>query len=206
MTLLYRISRWMTRAYFRLFFRMSVEGLENLCEGPALIVANHTSFFDPPIIAAALSEEVHFLARSTLFKIPILGSIIRALNAHPLQGGTRDISSIKTVIQLVQNKHKILLFPEGRRSPTGQLQPIKSGIGMLALKCQCPVIPIHIEGAFEAWPCTKRFPKLWGEIHVRIGHPLRWSANSPTHAKELQKTIAEEVGSAIEKLRFSIPQ
>ena len=93
MNFFYRITRLVLKGYFRVFYRLSILGLENLCQGKAIIAPNHASFLDPPLLAVSCPGEVHFLARASLFKKKILGFILSHLNSHPVRGTAQDIDN-----------------------------------------------------------------------------------------------------------------
>jgi 1-acyl-sn-glycerol-3-phosphate acyltransferase len=152
------------KGFFSLFYRLSVYGIDNPYHGKAIIAPNHASFFDPPLIGATWPEEVHFLARASLFRSWILRVIIKNLNAHPVHGTAQDIESFRLICQLLSEGNKVVIFPEGERTVTGSLMPIKSGTAMLALRMQCPIIPVYLKGTYEAWPRHKR---VWAAYFSR---------------------------------------
>src|SRR5579872_4086840 len=93
------------KIFFKVLYRHQVYGREHTHRGAAIIAGNHTSFYDPPILAISWPEEVHFLARETLFDFPLFGALIRALNTHPVSGDASDIKVFKTICaQLKEEK------------------------------------------------------------------------------------------------------
>lgn len=164
---------WLTRhslfLFFALFYRHKIFGAEHVAEGRMIIAANHTSFLDPPIIAASIPEEVSFLARKSLFSSFLLRNLISRLNAYPVEGTSQDLNSFKMICKLLQENKKVAIFPEGIRSANGQLTEIKSGIGMLAMRNKAPILPIYISGCFDIWSRHQRFPKLKGKTVCVIG-------------------------------------
>ena len=112
----YRCVYLSVRAFFRLFYGLRIYGLSHFRAGAAIIAANHASFFDPPVISISCPQEVHFLARDFLFRIPLLGRIIRSLNSHPVARDSSDAHTFRQLIQLLQSGKKVILFPEGKRS------------------------------------------------------------------------------------------
>ncbi len=177
-----------------------MKGIENVPEGPVIIAPNHVSFYDPPVIAAVIPEEVHFLARETLFNSPVLGRLLRNLNSYPVSGTHQDLTSFKILCKLLEEKKKVTLFPEGERSPDGTLQPIKSGIGMLAQRCQVPIVPAYIDGAYEVWSRNRRFPKFFGRITCTFGKPIYPSEFAHLPKKEAQAAMAQKVWEEINAL------
>jgi 1-acyl-sn-glycerol-3-phosphate acyltransferase len=196
---------WLTTNSFKVFFKVfyghKVYGLEHFYNGRGIIAPNHTSFFDPPMIAASWPEDASFLARKSLFTRPVIGTMIRHLNSYPVNGTTQDLGSIKLVCKLLSENKKVVIFPEGIRSFDGQLGPIKSGIGMLAIRCQSPIIPAYLSGCYEVWNRHKPAPKLKGKTTCVFGSPIDWQQFSHLDKKEAQEQIAQAVSEAIEKLK-----
>jgi 1-acyl-sn-glycerol-3-phosphate acyltransferase len=197
---------WLTTStlalFFKIFYRHKVYGLEHIQKGRAIIAPNHTSFFDPPIIAASLREEMSFLARKTLFDSSFFGWLIGRLNAYPVTGTTQDLNSIKLICKLLSEDKKVVIFPEGLRSSDGTLGNIKSGIGMLALRAQSPVIPVYLSGCFEVWGRSRRFPRLKGKTACVFGTPIEINTFNDLAKKEAQEAIATSVKTAITNLEI----
>src|SRR5215472_1869894 len=129
----------------QILFRLRVIGWENFnVEGPAIIAANHQSYLDPPIIGVACRRELHYLARNTLFKNRLLGWILTEVNAIPVDRDRGDVGAFRAVLKLLKDGHRTVIFPEGTRSLTGQIQKARPGIGMIIAKTLVPVIPARI--------------------------------------------------------------
>lgn len=141
MKLFYRFSRAFFKVIYRTFYTHRVYGVENLPKGATLLAPNHNSFFDPPVVGISCPEEIHFLARDTLFHNTLLGAIISRLNTHPVTRGGFDLHAFKEIARLLSSGHKVVLFPEGQRSPNGKLQPIKGGAALLAMRTNTPIVP-----------------------------------------------------------------
>lgn len=201
MNLFYYLIRFVSKSYFLVFYRQKAYGLEHFIKGPALIAGNHSSFFDPPFVAATAPEEIHFLAKQPLFEIPFFGSFIRCLNAYPIAGSSRDLSSFKKIQELVSQQKKIIIFPEGGRSFDGKIGKMKSGIGMLALKMGCPIIPVYIHNADKIWKRGKRFPKFFGNTCCVYGSAIQTKDFAHLPKKEAQEAITEKVRESLQNLR-----
>lgn len=199
----YRTVRGLFKLLFFICHRHKVYGTDNLPNGPALIAANHTSFWDPPLITASTPCELHFLAKASLFRPP-LGPIIERLNAHPVTGTASDLSSFKLIQQLILKGCKVVIFPEGSRSQTGEILPFKAGIGMLAMRTGAPIVPTYIQGLHEVWPMDQKFPKFWGKTAIIFGKPIHWQDYSHLEKKEAQQAIADAVHDAICSLKNSL--
>lgn len=202
MTFFYRFTSYALRGFFHLFYRYSVFGADSPYRGKAILAPNHASFLDPPLIGAAWPEEVHFLARATLFRHKIWGWFLSHLNAHPVRGTVQDIESLRIICQLLEDGKKVVIFPEGKRSTTGQLQAIKPGIAMLALRMQCPIIPVYINGTFEAWPRHSRWPKYGSSIECVFGKPIFPDISSVKNKKQMQEIMTQQTQKKLEELRL----
>lgn len=197
----YALVRGIFKGYFQLFHRHRIYGLEHFIEGKAIIAPNHASFLDPPIISLSWPEEIAFLARKSLFDKFLLGTMISHLNAYPVAGTQQDLASIKLICQLLKQNQKVVIFPEGLRSADGCMNEVKSGIGMLALRCQCPVIPTYIAGSYAIWNRHRLFPKIWGKTACVFGSPISITQFDQLEKKAAQEAIAGKVKEGIISLK-----
>lgn len=197
----YRAINFFAWLFLRIFYRLKVYGQEHFFEGAAIIAANHVSFLDPPILGVSWPEEVHFLAKQSLFTIPILGWVIAKVNTHPLKGDGGDLAVVKAICQLLNEGKKVILFPEGKRSYDNTLSPIKPGISLLLSKTHAAVIPSYVFGTFEAWPRIRVFPKLWKKVGCVFGSPLFWKDFMHLDKREAQIVFADRLTKAIEGLK-----
>lgn len=203
----YKCCWYIARCLFRFYFRWTIVGLEHVPRtGPLLIASNHVSFADPPIIGAALPRPIHFLARSTLFHNPILGTLIRKLNALPVDRDGGGGAGLKAVLGVLEQGHGIILFPEGTRSADGSLQSARAGIGLTVIKSGAAVLPVRLLGVYEAWPRQRRFPRP-GRIRVVFGTPLDFAALREEAAtcdrgrlKEIYQQVTDDIMEAIGRL------
>jgi 1-acyl-sn-glycerol-3-phosphate acyltransferase len=129
--------------------------------GPVLLLANHQSFLDPVAIGlSASSRRVWFLARKTLFRNPLFGAYLRSVNVVPVDQEGIAKEGLQIVLDLLDKGDPVLIFPEGERSATGAMVPLKPGITLLLKKSDAPVVPVGIAGAFEAFPRQAKLPRL----------------------------------------------
>lgn len=198
----YFFARSILKGIVTLLYHHKAYGVENLVKGGAIIAPNHASYLDPPLIGVSSPEEIYFLARQGLFEMPILRTLIRLLNTYPVSGTAQDLGSLKLVFSLLKEEKKIVIFPEGRRSENGKMSDIKSGIGMLAQRSQCPIIPTYIHGTFNIWKRHQVFPKLWGKTACVFGSPIYPQTFDHLEKKEAQYAIANSVKESIESLRI----
>jgi 1-acyl-sn-glycerol-3-phosphate acyltransferase len=171
----YQFARGCVRLCFRLTLGYRVRGLEHEPpEGPVIIVANHQSHLDPPAIGGAPRRHVCFVARRSLFKNKAFGGLIGLLNAFPIndEGGS-DTAAIRAALDVLKQRRVLLIFPEGTRSPDGQIKDFKRGVWLLLSRAKCPVWPAAIDGAFDAFPRGRRFPTLFKHrVRVSFGKPI----------------------------------
>lgn len=199
---LYRLVIACVGVVFALFYRHRIYGLQHFCRGPAILVANHTSFYDPPILAISAPQEVHFLAREGLFSNPLFGGFIRRTNAHPVSKEAGSVAVLKTACQLLAGGKKIIIFPEGTRSSKDELLPLKSGVALLLSRSQTAVIPAYIAGAFSIWNRKRKFPKLFGRTACVFGTPIRWSAYAHLGKSEGQEAFMKDLQEVMQRLRL----
>jgi len=189
---LYRLSIFLSWIWFALCYQYRVHGLEHFRKGGALIAVNHASYLDPPAAAIACPEEIHLLAKSSLFD-SLIGSTIRKLNTHPVSPKAGNLKAIKTMVSLIKEGKKVLLFPEGTRSEDGQLGDIQPGVALLLAKTQTTIIPMYISGTFAIWNRYKKFPKPWGKIQCVFGSPICWSQYASMERNQAQRQIMEDM-------------
>ena len=189
------------RFFFKTCFRLRIFGLRHFRPGPGIIIANHCSFYDPPVLSISCPEEVHFLAKESLFHIPLLGRIITTLNTHPVAREASDIHVLKKMIQLLNEGKKLIVFPEGKRSPDGTLQPFERGLSFLAQRAKCPIFPAYLEGTFKAWPISKKWPKIFGKMSCVFGEPIEWEDFEDLPKKDVELQIQGRCETAIQNLK-----
>jgi 1-acyl-sn-glycerol-3-phosphate acyltransferase len=202
MTFWYLLGYSLSKALAKTFFNYRVIGAENMIEeGPCIIAANHCSFLDPPLVGVACKRAIHYLARKSLLEWPILGPIFPELNVIPVDRKNADRSALMGAIRVVKNGGAVLIFPEGTRSPDGNLQPAQPGIGMIAAKTGAPIVPVRIFGSYEVYNRKQRRPKI-GPVTVRIGRPIKISAvdRKNDKSREDYQTVSEMVVAAIARI------
>lgn len=160
----YYIAKYIVLFIIKILFKIHVEHIENIPkEGPIIICPNHISLLDPPVIGALLNRRIYFMAKSELFKNPLLGFILKnGFGAFPVKRDKPDLTAIKTALKHLKNGHAICIFPEGTRSKTGKLQKAEPGASLLSAKAHAPVIPIGINGDY----------KLFSNIVIKVGKPI----------------------------------
>ena len=200
MTLTYRFSVLATKLLAKLLFRFKIINPERLPnEGPFLITSNHVSFFDPPVIGITFPGDICFLARKTLYSNPVARWMFPRLNVVPVDQEKAEVAPLKTVIRLLKENKRVLVFPEGSRSADGTLQKGEAGAGFIIGKTLCPVIPLRIFGAYEALPIGSSKIKL-RPITVVVGEPIHFTAEDFKGGKDSYLAASTRVMEAIAKL------
>ena len=198
--------RFTTTWLIHWLFQTKGFGTQNIPEtGPFVVAANHASFLDPYLIGfTSLKREVGFMAKEELFRVPLFGRIIRYCGAFPVKRGTRDQEAIQNFHDFLHSGKPLVIFIEGTRTLTGELQAAKKGSGMLIYNAKVPVIPAYIAGTFHCWPKGKLLPRM-GKTSVSYGPPVPLEdlygqkAEKATYAK-----IADRVMEHVAKLKASL--
>ncbi|MCX5699095.1 MAG: 1-acyl-sn-glycerol-3-phosphate acyltransferase [Candidatus Omnitrophica bacterium] len=165
----------------KLFFRVKAEGAENVPkEGAYILYPNHTSDLDGPAIAACLPRRPVFQLFYFVFipyffrpfiKSSFLRNLVKMIRLIPFDYSTHFLESLRSAYLVLQMRKGLCFFPEGLRSVTGKVGKFKKGFGVLAKETRAKLVPVAIEGAYEAWACTAKYPKCH-PIRVRFGKPL----------------------------------
>lgn len=201
--MLYRVMKRLTWAVLRVVFRMRVIGVENVPrEGPALLAANHVSVLDPPVVGSGASRPLQFMAKAELFRIPLLGRLIRGLNAYPVEREGADAGALRYALLLLREGKALLVFPEGTRGTEGALQRGRPGAGMLAALSEAPVVPVYVEGTGRVLPRGASRVRLW-PITVRYGPPLYFERGRGKHRYQ---EISDQIMAAIGRLKAEAEQ
>jgi 1-acyl-sn-glycerol-3-phosphate acyltransferase len=194
----------------RLFTRVEIEGQKNIpLGGGVLLVSNHISALDVLLVPMACMtrwpltplEFVTAPAKEKFFDIPVIGTIIKSWGAFPIHHSGRDLKSLSRIVETMNNE-KMMLFPEGTRSPDGNLQPGMRTAGWLIHQAKPTVIPTAVFGTDMVWPRDKILPRPYGRVKVVFGKPLNLDRyyNSPS-SKEAAQQLVDEVMAAIAHLR-----
>lgn len=171
-------------------------------EGAFLLAANHASYFDPPAIGCRVPRAICYLARKTLFKPGPVDRILRSVSAIPVdRDGDSDIGAMKQVLARLKNGKPVIFFPEGTRTPDGNIQPAKAGMGMIACRARVPVVPVRIFGSYEAFPKGASRPKWGTPIDVHFGPPLLPEDYDPGgRGKDRYQESTDRIMAAIREL------
>lgn len=174
--LFYRFFRGLCRTLMRVMFRAYSRHPERVpATGAVLIAANHQAYLDPPLVGGFVRfRECHFLAKAGLFTHRLFGWIITGLNSVPIQESANggDIGAIKEILHRLELGEAVVIFPEGSRTLDGAMHSFKRGVSLLVKKSSCPVVPVAVEGCFDAWPRGGKIRPFGARIAVMYGHPI----------------------------------
>lgn len=200
----YFISRLILKVLLKILLGFEIKGSENLPKkGPFIIASNHASLIDPPIVGVACNTApLAFMAKKELFDVPILGWWVKAVGCIPIERGSASFMSIKHAVQKLKEGKALGIFPEGSRSPDGELQKAQAGIGFLASKSGASIMPLYISGTDKALPREKKLMKLC-KVKATIGKLIDINESSRRFSKgrELYESIGEKVMEAISRLK-----
>lgn len=193
----------LTRLAGRLLFHFRVIHPERVIqEGAVILAMNHQSYLDPPLAGIGCRRAIYFLARKTLLDIPLLGWLLPKLNVIPVDQEGGDRSALKAIIRILRDDHCVLVFPEGSRTPDGNLQSPQPGLGFVIAKTLAPVVPMRIFGAREALPRGSKRLRLH-PITIVVGEPLRFTEEDlQGNHREVYPLLTQKVMDAIAALRL----
>ncbi|AFY52713.1 1-acyl-sn-glycerol-3-phosphate acyltransferase [Rivularia sp. PCC 7116] len=196
--LLYRAFKYsVVNPMLRVYFRGRIYGAENVPRnGPLVIVSNHASNFDPPIVSNSVRRPVSYMAKEELFKIPVLKQVIELYGAYPVNRGSSDRNAIRKALEYLNNGWAVGIFLQGTRTKDGRITDPKKGAALIAAKAKAPLIPVCLCGTQDieqkGYAIPQRVP-----VTVRIGELIS-PPNSTT--KEDLAAVTEKCTVEINKL------
>ena len=193
---------WLTiqftlRLVFAVWLRYRARAIENLPEeGGGLVLVNHQSFLDPMLVGVPLRRPISYLARDNLFRVPVIGWIIRNTYVMPINRDAASTASIRNALKRMEHGFLVGLFPEGTRSDDGKVGEFKPGFISLIRRAKVPVYPVGIAGAHGALPRGgfRLFPP---PVRVVFGEPLCDDRLTELRAKGREGDLIEYVRNAV---------
>ncbi len=173
-------------ACFNVLYPYKVYNKENVPEGAAIFVSNHFRGIDPGFISDVYYKDIYFLAKEELFKNKFIGKLIKSFGGIPINRTNPGLNSIIKATKVLKEGHKLVIFPEGTRNKTGtdELQSIKGGSGVFAVKSKSPILPIILSGKAKIFRRTK----------IYVGKPFELS---DYYGKKLDAKAIEEIDEII---------
>ncbi len=162
--LIWVVLRWLFRLFCSSWMRVSCSGMENLdLKHGGLLLINHQSFLDPLLIGLPLQRPISFVARDSLFKVPVVGWMLRNTYVMPISRESASSASLRETIRRMQHGFLVGIFPEGTRTETGEVGEFKPGFVALIRRAKLPVYPVGVAGAFQSMGKGSWFMK---PVHV----------------------------------------
>ena len=205
-TIGYPILRCLLGPVIRKIWVSDVEGLENIPEkGPAIIASNHESYFDFLCFLAVSPRKVHYLAAEKFFENPLWKPLVHLTGQIKVDRRQHDKSrAVDLVCSALSQGRLIGIFPEGTRSPDGQLLRAYTGVAKFALFADVPVIPVGIIGTYDIMSRHDRFPKFNRKARIKIGKPMHFDGfygkeHNPGHFRDVADMIMMQIARLAEK-------
>lgn len=200
-TLWYELWKTLVGIGLTLLYRTRYFGRENLpSRGPALVVCNHQSHLDPPLIGAGSPQQLYFMARKSLFANPLFGRFIRSIHAFPIDRDGAGVSGIKECLKLLKRGEMLVIFPEGTRCKNGEIQAFRPGFTTLAARTGAMIVPAAIDGAYRVWPRQRALPAA-GRLYVRFGRPISAEEVRTLDEPALVRLVEQRVRDCLDELR-----
>ena len=166
------VSKLFVLPIYKFVFKGQLLGEENIPQKDSFImVSNHGSLLDPPLLGHALGRNISFMAKAELFKIPILGFVIKACGAYPVKRGIADKNTIKTACNKLSNNNCIGIFIDGTRQKNGRVNKPKQGAALLAFKNQKLLLPVAIVNSHRLIRLKFCIP-IFSKIVIKVGKPV----------------------------------
>jgi 1-acyl-sn-glycerol-3-phosphate acyltransferase len=169
----YHLFKWsVVSPMLGLYFRGRVYGAEQVpTTGGLVVVANHASDFDPPLLSAAVRRPVSYMAKEELFNVPVLSQAIRLYGAYPVKRGSADRSAIREALKQLDQGWAVGIFLQGTRTVNGRIPEPKIGAALIAAKAQVPLLPVSLWGTQHIFKKGTAIPRPV-PLTIRIGAPI----------------------------------
>ncbi|MGF1574330.1 MAG: lysophospholipid acyltransferase family protein [Cyanophyceae cyanobacterium] len=184
----YWLLKWLVvNPLFRLLYRGRVRGVEQVPPAqPLIIVSNHGSHLDPPLVSNAVRRPVAYMAKAELFRVPVLKQAIQLYGAYPVKRGGADRSAIQATEAALKKGWAVGIFLNGTRTPDGRVPEPHLGAALISARTGIPLLPVALWGTYDIWPKGRKMPRLGGAVTVHIGSPIPPPAS--THRADLEAT------------------
>ena len=207
-TRVFRIAYPWMRDGFRLLARVLAPRLD-ICgsvnvprRGAVLLAPNHISDADPPLVSLAAPRPLWFMAKREIFEMGKLGPLIRFFGAFPVDQHGFDRAALRHAQSLLENKQAVVVFPEGRCSPSAELEPALPGAVMLALRANAPVVPVGIWNTPRIVPYAATVPRpTFARVVVYFAPPIRFDDLADLPKREMREAATQRLHDAIAAAR-----
>jgi len=200
LTFLWFIGGKFFAVFMRIFFRLRVSGKEKLPKtGPFILSPNHQSFLDGPVVASQipwrLFKNMFYVGTSEIFGRGAFHYLGRTFKLVPVDPDSNLVNAMRAGASGLKKGRNLVLYPEGERSIDGTPKKFKKGAAILAAHLQVPIYPVALEGFYDSWPRSKKFPRI-AKLRVQFGDPIL-PPKSMKNPEETYKKMTEDVRSRV---------
>lgn len=197
----YHVIQALTRTVATIGFQARSWRTDNFPpSGGALICSNHQSFLDPMVIGNASRRPMNYLARKTLFRFGPMRWFLDFVNTIPVEHDGFGVGGVRETLRRLKQGEMVLLFPEGTRSENGELQPFKPGFSAIARRSRVALVPVGVDGAFDAWPRSATLPQR-SQVRVVVGEPLSVELVRTLDDQQLVDELRERIAECMMQAR-----
>ena len=199
MTVVYSLGRQTARLCFKTFGRLDVAGQESVPPyGPLIVVSNHLSFTDPPLLVAGIPRPLHFISKRPWFSGPLARYAMGQLHVSPFDRSSSRVDAVRTVLGLLDRDQAVVVFPEGHRSPDHTLKEGMLGVVYIAMKSQAPILPVGLSGTekLRAW----HMPVPLCRLSANIGQPFTPPVIEGRPSREVMHSVLDMIMGRIAAL------
>ncbi|MBE9204949.1 1-acyl-sn-glycerol-3-phosphate acyltransferase [Nostoc sp. LEGE 06077] len=195
---LYHAFKWsVVSPMLHAYFRGKIYGVENVPQSdPLVVVSNHASYFDPPIVSNCVRRPVAYMAKQELFEVPVLAQAIKLYGAYPVSRGSADRNAIRAALECLENGWAVGVFLQGTRTPDGRITDPKKGAALLAAKAQAPILPVSLWGSEEILEKGSSLPRAV-PLTIRIGEVI--DPPSSTNKEQLE-AVTQKCAAVINEM------
>lgn len=185
----------------RIAYRVVMKGRERLpSTGGYILAPSHRSMMDIPFTAIVTPRQLRYMGKASLFRIPVLGTLFRALGGFPVERDGTDRKAVREAMQMLQDGEILLVYPEGTRQHGDEIAPLQPGAAYLALRTGVPIVPVGIAGSEEILRSHgRRFPRF-GRVAIVVGEPVHPPSLSSTIVPRAEvDALTTRLGGALQR-------
>lgn len=190
---------FMLRPLLRFSYRVRVHRQERVPAGGVVFAANHRSFFDPPFVAMWLDRPVSFFARANLWKLPVIGTFLRIFGGFPIDRSEPQVAVMKRTVAWLRSGGRVLVFPEGTRTRSGRLGPLRTGAALFARRAGVPVVPVYVHHSELVWRRGSPLPSLWAGTRCGIFYGPALRAPTSLSSKEQDAWLSVRIEAWLQR-------